>query len=111
MNGRWKEHVISDSIPACHTLQVFDFDLDGDFDVLAGVNKSRAEGLDYETFPITIFLSNDSHTKWEPMVISEEGIYNGQAVDYDNDGDIDIFRYQTHDAFTYQLLENTINNQ
>ncbi|MEM1260081.1 MAG: VCBS repeat-containing protein [Bacteroidota bacterium] len=108
--GTWKEYIISDSIPACHTLQVFDFDLDGDFDVLAGVNKSRAQGLEYETFPITLFLSNKNHTKWEPMVISEEGIYNGQAIDYDGDGDMDIFRYQTHDAVTYQLLENTIND-
>ncbi len=110
MDGVWKEQVISDSIPACHTLQVFDFDLDGDFDVLAGVNKSRAQGLAYETFPITIFLSNENHSKWNTLVISEEGIYNGQAVDYDNDGDMDIFRYQTHDAITYQLLENTIND-
>lgn len=110
IDGNWKEYVISDSIPACHTLQIFDFDLDGDFDVLAGVNKSRAEGLDYKTFPITIFLSNENHTEWEPMVISEEGIYNGQAADYDNDGDMDIFRYQTHDATTYQLLENTTND-
>ncbi|MEO0572807.1 MAG: VCBS repeat-containing protein [Bacteroidota bacterium] len=111
VDGIWKEHVISDSIPACHTLQVFDFDLDGDFDVLAGVNKSRAQGLDYETYPITIFLSGENHTQWEPMVISEEGIYNGQAVDYDNDGDTDIFRYQTHDAVTYQLLKNTTNDR
>lgn len=108
MNGSWKEHVISDSIPACHTLQVFDFDLDGDFDVLAGVNKSRAQGLEYKTFPITIFLSDDNHSKWEPMVISDEGIYNGQAIDYDLDGDLDIFRYQTHDAVSYQLLENKL---
>ncbi len=110
IDDAWKEHVISDSIPACHTLQVFDFDLDGDFDVLAGVNKSRAEGLNYQTFPITVFLSNENYTKWEPMVISEEGIYNGQAADYDGDGDIDIFRYQTHDAVTYQLYKNTIND-
>ncbi|BFP41485.1 hypothetical protein FGF1_23300 [Flavobacteriaceae bacterium GF1] len=109
-NGLWKEIIIADSIPACHTLQVFDFDLDGDFDVLAGVNKSRAQGLGYDTFPITIFLSNENHSQWETLVISEEGIYNGQVVDYDNDGDMDIFRYQTHDAVTYQLFENTLNN-
>ena len=44
------------------------------------------------------------------MVISEDGIYNGQTVDYDGDGDMDIFRYQTHDAITIQLLKNTLNN-
>ena len=109
MEDSWKEHVITDSIPACHTLQVFDFDQDGDYDVLAGVNKSRAEGLEFDTFPITIFLANANHTEWNPMIIAEDGIYNGQVVDFDKDGDLDIFRYQTHDATTYQLLENTLN--
>ena len=104
----WTENVIADSIPACHTLQVFDFDLDGDFDILAGVNKSRAEGLNFDSFPITIFLANEDHSEWKPMVLSEEGIYNGQVIDYDNDGDLDIFRYQTHDADSYQLFKNTI---
>lgn len=110
VDGAWKEEVISDSIPACHTLQVFDFDLDGDYDVLAGVNKSRAQGLNYENFPVTIFLSDENHTKWEPIIVSEEGIYNGQVVDFDGDGDMDIFRYQTHDAVTYKLMKNTLND-
>lgn len=110
VEDKWHKQVLADSIPACHTLQVFDFDLDGDFDVLAGVNKSRAQGLEYETFPITIFLGNQGHSQWEPMVISEEGIYNGQVIDYDKDGDMDIFKYQTHDAVTYQLLKNNLNN-
>ncbi len=109
VDGIWKEHVIADSIPACHTLQVFDIDLDGDFDVLSGVNKSRAQGLGFDAFPVTIFLANENHTEWEPMLISEDGIYNGQVVDYDGDGDLDIFRYQTHDATTYELFENTLN--
>ncbi len=109
-NGVWKEQVLADSIVACHTLQVFDFDLDGDYDVLAGVNKSRAQGLEYDTFPVTIFLANENHSQWKPLLLSEEGIYNGQVVDYDNDGDLDIFRYQTHDATTYQLLKNTLND-
>ncbi len=104
----WQEHVIANSIPACHTLQVFDFDQDGDYDVLAGVNKSRAEGLEFDTFPITIFLANEDHTEWQPKVLAEDGIYNGQVADFDNDGDLDIFRYQTHDATSYQLLENLL---
>ena len=109
VNQKWKEYRIADSIPACHTLQVFDFNLDGHYDVLAGVNKSRAEGLHLDTFPITIFLGNQDHSQWQPMVLSTKGIYNGQVVDYDNDGDLDIFRYQTHDATTFQLFKNTLN--
>ncbi len=32
------------------------------------------------------------------MVIGEDGIYNGQAFDYDGDGDTDILRYPGHMA-------------
>ncbi|NRB52592.1 MAG: VCBS repeat-containing protein [Saprospiraceae bacterium] len=104
----WKEHAIVDSIPACHTLQVFDFDLDGDFDVLAGINKSRGEALGAKTFEVYVFKSADNYQSWEPMLVTKEGIYNGQAVDLEQDGDYDIFRYQTHDATTYSLLKNQI---
>ncbi|MEM1339654.1 MAG: VCBS repeat-containing protein [Bacteroidota bacterium] len=108
VEGTWQEHIIANSIPACHTLQVFDFDQDGDYDVLTGVNKSRAEGLEFNTFPITIFLANANYTEWQPLVLAQDGIYNGQAADFDNDGDLDIFRYQTHDAMSYQVLENLL---
>ncbi len=107
-NGTWQEHIIADSIPACHTLQVYDFNSDGYLDVLAGVNKSRGAGLGFDTFPVTIFMGSKGYQKWKPMVISEEGIYNGQAADFDNDGDMDIFRYQTHDATTFTLLINAL---
>ena len=40
------------------------------------------------------------------MVLSTEGIYNGQVADYDGDGDFDIFRYPHHEATEYFLLEN-----
>ena len=105
-NGEWEENIISDSIPACHTLQVYDFDLDGDYDVLAGINKSRAEALGFTSFEVTIFLSEDNYKSWTPLVIEENGIYNGQVADFDQDGDYDIFRYPTHDAIKYFLFKN-----
>ncbi|MEM6631858.1 MAG: VCBS repeat-containing protein [Bacteroidota bacterium] len=105
----WQTQVIADSIPACHTLQVFDFDQDGDYDVLTGVNRSRAIGLAYTTFPVKIYLANESHSQWNPYTIVEDGIYNGQAADFEGDGDWDIFKYQTHDATSYELLENQLN--
>jgi len=107
-DNSWEEHTIIDSIPACHTLQVFDFDLDGDYDVLAGINKSRGAALGVKTFDVYIFKSANNYQSWEPMLITQEGIYNGQAVDFEQDGDFDIFRYQTHDATTYSVLKNQI---
>ncbi|MGB6152939.1 MAG: VCBS repeat-containing protein [Pricia sp.] len=105
----WKSSVIKDSIPACHTLQVFDFDLDGDYDVLAGVNKDRAVSLDTDNFEVTVFLNDGDDTNYSPMELEYQGIYNGQALDYDGDGDIDIFRYPGHEATEFFILENEMN--
>lgn len=102
----WQPHIIKDSIAANHTLQVYDFDLDGDFDVLAGVNKGRAVNLGKSYFPVFIFLNNGDHLSFSEMVIEEMGIYNGQAIDYDGDGDMDIFRYPDHEATDFYILEN-----
>ncbi len=107
-DSSWKSSVISDSIPACHTLQVYDFDRDGDDDVLAGVNRARAVNLNKDQFEITIFLSENNYKTWKPLVIGSEGVYNGQVADYDNDGDFDIFRYPDHEATDFYILENNI---
>jgi len=106
--GSWKEQVILDSIPACHTLQVYDFDLDGDFDILAGINKGRAVNLGFTSYEVMVLLSKDDFSSFERKVLTTEGIYNGQAVDYDGDGDVDIFRYPHHEATEYFILDNKI---
>ena len=106
--GDYEQHIVSDSIAACHTLQVYDFDLDGDFDVLAGSNRGRAINIGKTSFEIVVFLSSENYTKWEPMVLRTDGIYNGQVVDFDGDGDFDIFRYPEHEATKYYLFENKV---
>lgn len=105
----WQSTVIKDSIPANHTLQVYDFDLDGDLDVLAGINKGRAVNLDKTNFDVSIFLNDGDYKNYEEMVIETNGIYNGQAIDYDGDGDMDIFRYPDHEATDFFLMKNTLN--
>lgn len=105
---QWVEHIIADSLSACHTLQVYDFDLDGDYDVLAGSNKGRAVNLGKQSFEIMVYLANEDYSEWTPIEISTEGIYNGQAADYDGDGDIDFFRYPQHEASEFYLFENLI---
>ena len=109
-NEQWNENIISDSIPACHTLQVFDFDQDGDYDVLVGINSSRAVNLGFDKFTTIIFLSSENHSSWTPQIVREESIYNGQATDFEGDGDIDIFRYRTHDATKFHLYKNRLIN-
>ena len=108
MNGTWKESKLVNDFPACHTLQVFDFDQDGDIDVLAGINKGRALNLDFEEFDVTIFLSEDNYNSWKPYTIDKAGIYNGRAADFEGDGDIDIFRLMSHDADKLHLLINQV---
>lgn len=105
-DNAWEKTVIKDSIPANHTLQVFDFDLDGDFDVLAGINKGRAVNLNKTNFQVFLFLNQGDYKNYEEMIIESNGIYNGQAIDYDGDGDIDIFRYPDHESKEFFLMEN-----
>ncbi len=107
-SGKWTEHIIKEDFPAAHTIQVFDFDLDGDFDVLSGMNRSRAMGLGIQdSFPVIIFL-NDGEMGWTEFLVSDEGIYNGQCADMEGDGDIDIFRLPTHDATRFEVLGNLL---
>ena len=104
----WKEHVVIDSIAACHTLQVYDFDQDGYYDVLTGVNQKRAMDLGLSKFPVLLLKGSEGYQNWENISLADDGIYNGQAGDYDGDGDIDIIKYQTHDATQVELLENKL---
>jgi hypothetical protein len=106
-SGEWTENIIYEDLPAAHTLQVFDFDLDGQPDILSGINKNRARALEVETFPVFIFL-NKAGTITDTILLSEEGIYNGQCGDLEGDGDIDIFRYPTHNDSIFEVLVNMI---
>ncbi len=105
-NGPWEEHVIAENMTATHTIQVFDMDCDGDYDVLAGFNKSRAIGLGEKETPVYIFLNQGDNLKWKKQLLTNDGIYNGQVGDLDGDGDNDILRLATHDATTFDALIN-----
>lgn len=104
--SRWTEHIITPSLPATHTLQVFDFDGDGDMDVLTGVNKNRAKALNVTTFPVLIYLNRGDNLNWDSYELSKDGIYNGQVSDLEGDGDWDIFRLLTHDARLFEVWVN-----
>lgn len=106
-DGSWAETVLVDSLPAAHTLQVFDMDGDGDMDVVTGVNRARAVNLEPKVtdFPVMVLL-NDGAGGWERRMIGDEGIYNGRVADFEGDGDYDLFRYPNHEATELFLVEN-----
>lgn len=106
--GRWTEHIIAKEMAAAHTLQVFDMDLDGDYDVLAGMNRSRAKALGLEKWPVFVYVNQSNNQLWQRYHVTEVGIYNGQVGDLEGDGDYDIFRLPTHDAKIFEVLVNQI---
>ena len=103
---RWEEITICKELTAAHTMQVFDFDGDGDYDVLTGINTNRAKGLEVTSFPVFLFLNQGDDRHWEKVTLTIEGIYNGQAGDLDADGDIDLLRLPTHDGTVFEAWIN-----
>ncbi len=106
-DGTYTEHVIIPELPAAHTLQVYDMDLDGDLDVVTGINFARAVNLDpkVDHFEVLVML-NDGKGGWIRKVIENEGIYNGRVADFEGDGDFDLFRYPNHEATDLFFMEN-----
>ena len=105
VNGTWQEQVLMEDVAACHTLEVSDMDLDGDMDIVTGINAARAKDLEVSDTEVWVLL-NDGQQNFEPMVIGEEGIYNGRVVDWEGDGDGDILRLSGHDAKSIELMIN-----
>jgi hypothetical protein len=80
------EHIIASDYHHCHTLQVFDMDNDGDFDVVTG------EIPEHPTQKrVRVFLNKGNNLDWEEQSLGEKGIYNGVVADFEGDGDYDIF--------------------
>lgn len=101
----WEHHII-DTIDACHTLQVFDFDNDGDLDVLAGENQMRWS--DQDTIdPVNLYLNKGKGLEFEMLNLTNNGIYNGITGDVDDDTDIDFIRLPGH---SHEQLEIWLNN-
>ena len=107
-SGEWTEHIILKDLPAAHTLEVYDMDLDGDLDVLTGINWARAINLEIDRGDVLLLLNEGDARNWKVQKISDKGIYNGRVVDYDGDGDYDIFRLPNHEAKEAFLFENQL---
>ena len=114
-NGAWTGQTLLDSLPAAHTLMVYDMDLDGDKDVVTGVNRGRAVSLERglsgdrdEDFPILILINQGDNDTFVRQAIAGGGIYNGRVTDYDKDGDYDIFRYPDHESRELYIMINQV---
>lgn len=104
--NKWKKDILLENLTAAHNLRVEDFDLDGEPEILTGVNKHRAMNINVNDSPVLIL--DQKNSKWEQLKISDDGIYNAQTVDFDGDGDVDIFRYPTHDVTDFYLMINKV---
>mgnify|MGYP001823171547 CR=1 FL=1 len=94
----WEQSVVG-YLPNAHTLQVADFDLDGDLDVLA----CRLRDSDF--LPAYIFYNENG--EWRRVQILEGGCYSGKVGDIDDDGDMDFISSRTWADPPVYILRNT----
>ncbi len=107
-DGTWSPTTLLDSLASAHTLMVYDMDGDGDMDIVTGSNRGRAVNLDAAptVFPLIVLLNQGDHRTFIADTLLTDGIYNGRVVDYDGDGDMDIFRYPEHESTDLYVLVN-----
>ena len=68
----------------------------------------RAVNLGKTSLDVLLLLARDNYSRFEQKLLSEKGICNEQAADYDGDRDMDIFHYPQHEATEFYLLENKL---
>lgn len=82
----WKEYIIADSIETVvHSIGAGDFNLDGRIDV---VTAEMQQGVDPDEVAVYYNLSRN---RWKKQVISDGGCHSMRVVDFDGDGDPDIY--------------------
>jgi hypothetical protein len=82
-----KEHVIDPMVESVHHfIGTGDFDNDGDIDV-ASAEMHQSQDPD----EVKIYLNKDHGSKWEKAILAKSGSHSMQIVDFDNDGDLDLF--------------------
>jgi predicted Zn-dependent protease len=85
--SNWIEHIIDDNVQCVtHSLGVYDFDCDGNLDVFTA---EMEQGDDPDE--VRIYFNKDGGKSWTKKVLSPHGSHWNQFVDFDSDGDIDIF--------------------
>ena len=84
----WEEHVVVGDVEAVlHSLNVADFDGDGDADI---ATAEMTQGADPDEVRIHL-NTNGRGTRWSSRLIGLGGSHGMRAVDIDADGDLDLF--------------------
>jgi hypothetical protein len=87
-NQAWRQNVIiarKSGWEGLHSLQLADFDRDGDLDVLTAEMHNRGEAR------VAVCDNADGRgASWKVHIISKVGTHNARAADLDGDGDIDV---------------------
>lgn len=102
LSGEWTKHPVGKNTFA-HTLQVADVEGDGDFDVFSGNNGDQD---DPQNSPVILFRNSGDNLEWTSQLLDSTGAYNSYLVDVEGDGDMDFFRYDGHEAKSYELWIN-----
>lgn len=103
----WTEHVIDPNYGWCQTLDAGDVDLDGDIDILAGRFERNGPPKVGPPQDVRIYYNNGDGAGWTMQRLPDDpetddpndeagGMYDGQLVDLDNDGDLDAVGGRTY---------------
>ncbi len=101
--GVWEANEIDADADFCHSLQVADFDLDGDLDV-ANAEMHQSDDDD----EVRLYLNAGDARTWTRQIIGVRGSHNLQIVDIDSDGDIDLVGANWHGETPLQLWRNEL---
>jgi hypothetical protein len=102
--GNWVEHIIDANVECVtHSLGVYDFDCDGQLDVFTAEMEQSADPDE-----VRIYFNNGNGSSWTKKILSVNGSHWNQFVDFDTDGDIDIFgaNHGSQGPPTVELWEN-----
>jgi transcriptional regulator CtsR len=105
LNNTWNENIIATCWSNVHTLQVFDVDFDGDFDVLAGENGGQLGA----TARLGVFINNGNNQDWAFQEIHSNGGYNALVYDMDGNGTNDMVWMDGHTDPLLRIAKNKNN--
>ena len=101
-SGSWPEHVVEDNIEAVHHfIGIGDMDGDGHMDIVAA---EMQQGEDPDE--VKVYVNEDGQgNSWTKQVIATTGSHSMRLVDFDDDGDMDLFGANWQGQ-TVELFEN-----